>query len=71
MWSEVSGLKFVEVSNADLGGTIRLRTTSAGPESTYTNRGNNTLMDRDVWLNNSESSNLTQNDGLTNPFCIA
>jgi serralysin len=63
LWSEVSGLKFVEVSDAGAGGTIRFGTNSSGAGSAYAYTPTNDPWGGDVWLNNTYSPNFTQTKG--------
>ena len=63
LYSEVSGLKFVEVSDTGAGGTIRFGTANIEHGSAHAYLPNNDPIGGDVWLNNSYSPNLTQNNG--------
>jgi serralysin len=63
LWSEVSGLRFVEVSDAGAGGIIRLGTANTGVGSAHAYLPQNHPIGGDVWLNNSFSPNFTQTNG--------
>ncbi|MEA5596759.1 M10 family metallopeptidase C-terminal domain-containing protein [Rivularia sp. UHCC 0363] len=63
LYSEVSGLKFVEVSDAGAGGTIRFGTANIEHGSAHAYLPQNNSIGGDVWLNNSYSPNLTQSNG--------
>ncbi|GAB4175063.1 MAG: hypothetical protein Fur006_05320 [Coleofasciculaceae cyanobacterium] len=60
LWSEVSGINFVEVADAGAGGQIRFGTATTENNHAYS-PGNN--HGGDVWLNNTDNTNLTQNNG--------
>jgi serralysin len=62
-YSEVSGLNFVEVSDAGAGGTIRFGTASMHKKSAHAYSPHSSPTGGDVWLNNSESSNLDSSYG--------
>ena len=63
LYSEVSGLNFVEVSDAGEGGTIRFGTANMEHGSAHAYSPNNHSVGGDVWLNNIHNSNLTQTNG--------
>lgn len=63
LYSEVSGLNFVEVSDAGAGGTIRFGTANMEHGSAHAYLPNNHSKAGDVWLNNSYSPNLDQSNG--------
>ncbi|MGB3654572.1 MAG: M10 family metallopeptidase C-terminal domain-containing protein [Rivularia sp. (in: cyanobacteria)] len=63
LYSEVSGLNFVEVSDAGEGGTIRFGTANMEHGSAHAYFPSNDSIGGDVWLNNSYSPNLTQTNG--------
>ncbi|MDJ0736010.1 MAG: M10 family metallopeptidase C-terminal domain-containing protein [Nostocaceae cyanobacterium] len=63
LFSDVSGLTFVEVSDAGAGGTIRFGTASMEHGSAHAYFPNDNPIGGDVWLNNSHSSNQTQSNG--------
>jgi serralysin len=63
LYSEVSGLNFVEVSDAGEGGTIRFGTANIEHGSAHAYLPSNHSIGGDVWLNNSYSPNLTQSNG--------
>lgn len=61
LFSEISGLRFVEVSNAGAGGTIRFGTANLGDtKSAHAYLPDNNPLGGDVWLNNSYYPNYTQ-----------
>jgi Ca2+-binding RTX toxin-like protein len=63
LWSEVSGLRFVEVSNAGAGGIIRFGTAVLGAGSAHAYYPANNPTGGDVWLDNNTSTNYYQNNG--------
>ena len=63
LYSEVSGLNFVEVSDAGEGGTIRFGTANTEHGSAHAYFPSDNPIGGDVWLNNSYSPNLTQSNG--------
>ncbi|MCU0533505.1 MAG: hypothetical protein MUD14_06380, partial [Hydrococcus sp. Prado102] len=60
LWSEVSGLRFVEVSDAGAGGTIRFGTAFLGAGSAHAYFPSNNPTGGDVWLDNNTSTNYYQ-----------
>ncbi|PPS45629.1 M10 family metallopeptidase C-terminal domain-containing protein [Chroococcidiopsis sp. TS-821] len=64
LFSEISGLRFVEVSDAGAGGIIRFGTANTGNfSSAHAYFPNNDPRGGDVWLNNSYAPNYTQTNG--------
>ncbi|WP_414624059.1 M10 family metallopeptidase C-terminal domain-containing protein [Calothrix sp. CCY 0018] len=63
LYSEVSGLNFVEVSDAGAGGTIRFGTANMEHGSAHAYLPSKHAIGGDIWLNNSYSPNLTQSNG--------
>lgn len=63
LYSEVSGLNFVEVSDAGAGGTIQFGTAHMRAGSAHAYSPSSNPIGGDVWLNNSHSSNYTQTNG--------
>jgi hypothetical protein len=64
LFSEISGLRFVEVSDAGAGGIIRFGTANLGNnKSAHAYLPDNNPLGGDVWLNNSDSFNDTQTNG--------
>ncbi|BAY81507.1 metalloprotease [Calothrix parasitica NIES-267] len=63
LYSEVSGLNFVEVSDAGEGGTIQFGTANMEHGSAHAYFPSNSSLGGDVWLNNRVSSNLDSSNG--------
>lgn len=63
LYSEVSGLNFVEVSDVGAGGTIQFGTANMEYGSAHAYLPSNSDLGGDVWLNNSVSSNLDSSNG--------
>ena len=63
LYSEVSGLNFVEVSDIGAGGTIRFGTANMQGKSAHAYLPHNSSRAGDVWLNNSSRSNLDSSYG--------
>ena len=63
LYSEISGLNFVEVSDEGEGGTIRFGTANMQHGGAHAYFPHSDLRGGDVWLNNRFSANLTQTDG--------
>lgn len=63
LYSEISGLNFVEVSDAGAGGTIRFGTANIEHGAAHAYLPHSHEGAGDIWLNNSDESNLTTSNG--------